>query len=49
MYIITLKVNAPPGNPLGIKEAIATDMEKYGDTKVVSVKEVQPEQMKLEV
>lgn len=27
----------------GIKEQIAMDLEKYGDTRVVSVKEVQPE------
>ncbi len=47
MLIITVHVNAPSGQAIGIKEQIAMDLEKYGDTKVVSVIEPAPEQMKI--
>lgn len=52
MLVITVHVNRPAGQAIGIKEQIAMDLEKYGDTLVVSVKETQPEaqsyeQMKL--
>ena len=52
MLVITVHVNRPPGQAIGIKEQIAQDLEKYGDTKVVSVEEVLPpkqnwEQMKM--
>jgi len=43
MLVITVHVNRPTGQAIGIKEQIAMDLEKYGDTRVVSVKEVQPE------
>lgn len=47
MLIITLKVNAPAGQAIGIKEAIAQDLEKYGDVRVTEIKEVQPKQERL--
>ena len=31
----------------GIKEAIAMDLEKYGDVRVVDVQENTPEQMRI--
>ena len=39
MLIITVHVNAPAGQAIGIKEQIAQDLERYGDTRVVSVEE----------
>lgn len=36
--IIVLQVNAPPYMALGIKEAIAMQLEKYGDTKVLEIR-----------
>ena len=39
MLIITVEVNRPPGQAIGIKEQIAMELEKYGDTRVVSVQE----------
>lgn len=48
VLIITVHVNAPAGQAIGIKEQIAMDLERYGDTSVVSVKEVGPEQMRIE-
>lgn len=52
MLVITVHVNRPAGQAIGIKEQIAQDLEKYGDTRVVSIEEVKPrpqqwEQMKL--
>lgn len=51
MLKITVLVNRPPGQAIGIKEQIAVDLEKYGDTRVVSVEEVSAsqgyEQMKI--
>ena len=42
MLIITVHVNAPAGQAIGIKEQIAQDLERYGDTRAVSVEVVQP-------
>ena len=48
MLIITMQVEAPAGQAIGIKEQIAMDLERYGDTKVISVQEIEPEQMRME-
>lgn len=45
MLIITVRVEAPAGQAIGIKEQIAMDLERYGDTKVISVQEIEPEQL----
>ena len=37
--IITLRVNKPMGQAIGIKEAVAMDLEKYGDVEVLEVQE----------
>ena len=43
--IIVLQVNAPLHMAQGIKEALAMQMEKYGDTKVLEIRtEEQTEQ-----
>lgn len=47
MLIITLHVDAPAGQAIGIKEDLAAYLELYGDTRVVSIEEVQPEQLRL--
>ena len=39
--IIVLQVNAPLHMAQGIKEAIAMQLEKYGDTKVLEVRDEQ--------
>lgn len=44
--VVTLVVdNATPGQAIGIKEAIAMDLEKYGDVRVVQVDVRDPEQL----
>lgn len=46
--IIVLKVDAPLGTAIGVKEAIAVDLEKYGDVRVVAVFDEKVEQVTLE-
>ena len=44
--VLTLAVdNATPGKAIGIKEAIAMDLEKYGDVRVLRVDVREPEQL----
>jgi len=45
MLTITIHVDAPAGQAIGVKEAIAQDLEKYGDVRVVAVEEKQSRQM----
>lgn len=49
MLIITAHVNAPAGQAIGIKEQIAQDLERYGDTRVVSVEVVQPTYRQMQI
>lgn len=49
MLVITVHVNAPPGQAIGIKEQIAQDLERYGDTCVVSVEVVQPAYRQMQI
>lgn len=39
MLVITVQVNAPVGQAIGIKEALAMSLERFGDTQVVSVEQ----------
>lgn len=51
MLKITVLVNRPAGQAIGIKEQIAVDLEKYGDVRVVSIEEIAPsgyKQMKMD-
>lgn len=43
MLTITIKVNAPAGRAIGIKEDLAMYLERWGDARVVSVEEVKQE------
>lgn len=46
--VVTLAVdNVPVGKAIGVKEAIAMDLEKYGDVKVLRVEVQEPEQLNL--
>lgn len=48
--VLTLVVNnATPGQAIGIKEAIAMDLEKYGDVHVVQVDVREPDQLRMEM
>lgn len=45
MLIITLQVNAPDGSAQAVKETLAMYLERFGDTKVISIEERLPTQM----
>lgn len=47
MLFITIQVDATPDQAQGIKEDLATHLERFGDTKVISVREQLPEQMQI--
>lgn len=44
MLIITVQVNAPAGQAIGIKEDLAQHLERFGDARVVSVVEKKTDQ-----
>ena len=48
MLKIVVLVDRPAGQAIGIKEQIAMDLERFGDTRVVSVEEVAIEQLEME-
>lgn len=48
MLTITLQVDRPAGQAIGIKEQLAMALESIGDVRVVSVTETIPEQLRLE-
>lgn len=47
MLTITIKVNAPAGQAIGIKEHLAMMLERFGDVRVIDIREESPEQMKI--
>ena len=49
MIRVVIEVDAPTGQAIGVKEALAMWLERYGDTRVVLVEEIRPRQMKMEV
>lgn len=44
MLIITVQVNRPSFASQAVKEQIAMDLEKYGDTRIISIEEVKPKE-----
>lgn len=47
MLIIKIAVNCPAGQAIGVKEDLAMYLEKFGDSKVVSVEEIADRQMRI--
>mgnify|MGYP006964297211 CR=1 FL=1 len=46
--LLTIAVKgAAPGKAIGIKEALAMDVEKYGDVRVLRVEVLEEEQIKI--
>ena len=48
MLRVVIEVAAPVGQAIGIKEQLALILERWGDTRVVEVQEIEPEQMRME-
>lgn len=46
-YILTLCLENPSADLLSVKEALAYDLEKYGDLSLVSISEEQQTQVSL--
>ena len=46
-YILTLRLKDPSADLLAVKEALAYDLEKYGDLALVSISEEQQTQVSL--
>ena len=46
-YILTLRLKNPNADLLAVKEALAYDLEKYGDLSLVSISEEQQTQVSL--
>ena len=46
MLTITFQVNVTPDQTISVKEQLAMFLEQFGDTKVISVQETVPEQLK---
>lgn len=40
-------VDAPVGQAIGVKEAIAMELERWGDTRVAEISEVPQQQMQI--
>lgn len=47
MLTITVQVDRPAGQAIGIKEQVAMALEHIGDVRVVSVAETHPEQLRI--
>lgn len=46
---VLLEIDRPAGQAIGVKEQVEMALEQIGGVRVVSVTEMQPEQMKFEV
>ena len=48
MITVVIRVDAPVGQAIGVKEQLAMYLERFGDAKVVLVTEKEPEQLEFE-
>lgn len=48
MLRIVIEITGGDDDPLGVKEKLAMDLEKYGGVRVVEVKLVEAEQIRME-
>ena len=47
MLRIVIEVTGGSDDPLGVKEWLAMELERFGDVRVVEVRRIEPEQMKI--
>ena len=48
MLILTFRVNCASWHIPGIKEALAMLLERWGDVRLIEVREIRPEQIRME-
>lgn len=49
MLRIVIEVTGEVDDAQGVKEKLATDLERFGDVRVAEVRRIEPEQMKMEL
>lgn len=49
MLRIVIDIDAEVDTAQGVKEKLAMDLERFGDVRVVEVREIKPEQMRMAV
>lgn len=47
MLRIVIEVTGEVDDVLGVKEALAMELERFGDVRVVDVRRIKPEQMQI--
>lgn len=47
MLRIVIDIDAEVDTAQGVKEKLAMDLERFGDVRVVEVREIKPEQMRM--
>ena len=47
MLIITIQINAPADQAMGVKEDLALYLEQYGDAKVIAIEQQPGKQIKI--
>ena len=48
MLRIVVEINGEVDDAQGVKEKLAMDLERFGDVRVVEVRRIEPEQVRLE-
>ena len=48
MLRIVIEVTGEAVDPQGVKESVAMELERFGDVRVVEVRCIEPEQIKIE-
>ena len=48
MLRIVVEVTGEVDDAQGVKKKLATDLERFGDVRVVEVRRIEPEQMRME-
>lgn len=48
MLRIVIEVTGETVDPQGVKECLAMELERFGDVRVVEVRHIEPEQIRME-
>lgn len=48
MLRIVIEITNEVDDAQGVKEKLSTDLERYGDVRIVEVREIMPDQLKIE-
>lgn len=48
MLRLIIEITGGDDDPLGVKERLAMELERYGNVRVVEVRRIEPEQMQID-